>query len=376
MNVFLLSQAQRRRHGRFRPRCRSRHGLTLVELLIVITIAVVLLAVAIPLAKQPLEQQKVREASRHVNALIASAQARAVELNRPVGLLFEPRDAGPVAAAGDVAAVNASEGITRVHFAEVPPLYGGDVTGAQAVVRVDSGNYFVHFDVRSYAGVLAFVGVGDHIRFGYRGRWFTVNAQPEIVTVDQEVRVRIAVNAVSVAELAIDRLVPFQIQRRPRKSVRPPVDLPADTVVDLVGSGVGNSATDFGVWFDAPNNTWQRFGYPYVMIMFQPSGAVDTVHYGNTVVRPSAPIHFLVGRADQVIPSSPFDASGDDSFSNLRDPEALWVSIGHTTGKVTTTENLPTDNFTPDPNSPFSAIQQRILASRTLAMTSQSKGGR
>ena len=353
----------------------SRRGLTLVELLIVISIAVVLLAVAIPLAKQPLEQQKLRGASRQLNSLIASAQARAVELNRPVGLIFEIRDIGDVIDQSGLDAINATEGITRVHFAEVPPLYGGDVSGAQVVVirDVNDGFYYAHFDQRSYAGVQSFVRAGELIRFGYRGRWFPVTTAPQVITAGVEIRVRITV--VNASEISQNRPIQFQIKRRPQKSIRPPIDLPDDIVIDLVGSGVGNSTTNFGVWFDAPNNTWQRFGFPYVMLMFQPSGAIDQIYYGPVAKRPGGPIHFLVGRADQVLPTAPFTSSNDD-LANLRDPEALWVSIGHTTGRVTTTENLPTDDFVVDPNSSFTAAQQRVLLARSLAMSSQSKGGR
>ena len=364
-------------------RSHQRQGFTLVELLIVISVAVVLLVVAIPLAKQPLERQKVREASRQLNALISSAQARAVELRRPVGILLETRSLGNLSGnAVDNAAVNATEGITRIHFAEVPPLYGGDVSGAQAAVIRDTSNgfYYVHFDQNSYAGVRSFIGPGDVIRFNYRGRWFPITLVPEVITAGVEIRVRLSV--ANSAELPTGT-VPFQIQRRPKKSVRPPVDLPGDTVIDLVGSGVGNAFMDFGVTFNSNTGNWDRFGYGSIMIMFQPSGAVDQVYYGPNAVRPQGPIHFLIGHADQVIPTAPFGVSGDD-VANLRDAEALWVSVGHTTGRITTTENLPTDapndnppgDFVVNTNSPFTATQQRIMAARELAMSSQSKGGR
>jgi prepilin-type N-terminal cleavage/methylation domain-containing protein len=336
-----------------------RRGVTLVELMIVVTVAVVLLAVAIPLAKQPLEQQKLREASRLVNAMIAGAQARAAELNRPVGILLEPSPAG----------VNASEGVTRIHYAEVPPLYGGDVTGAQcSIVSNNSPADYAVFDYRSYAGVLAVVRAGDLIRFNYRGRWFPIIQNPEPL-MNQSVRVQIRV--INPTEIKFGS-APFQIRRRPKKSVRPPVDLPGKTCIDMAASGLGNTAAGLGRWFDPVSNS--MVAVP-VLIMFQPTGAVDYVYRGINRFRPTGPIHLLVGRPHQVFPTAPFTVTEDDT-ANLRDENAMWVSVGPTTGKVTTTENLPTDGFVANPNLPFNAVAQRIMTARTFAMSSQAKGGR
>lgn len=338
-----------------------RHGLTLVELLVVITVAVVLLAVAIPLAKQPLEQQKLREASRQLNAMIAGAQARAAELNRPVGILLEPSPSG----------LNASEGVTRVYYAEVPPLYGGDVTGAQAEIIVIDGIYYARFDYRSYAGAQAFCRAGDLIRFGYRGRWFQIDGPP-IPGANQTVSIRILVPKASEVSPWAGKKRPFQVRRRPMKSVRPPVDLPGKTTIDMAASGLGNTGFDLGRRFDPVNNS--MVAVP-VLIMFQPSGAVDSVYRGPTWVRATGPIHFLVGRPHQVSPTAPFAKTEDDT-ANLRDENTMWVSIGPTTGKITTTENLPTDGFVADPNLPFNAAAQRLMTARTFAMSSQAKGGR
>jgi type II secretory pathway pseudopilin PulG len=355
---------------------RRSSGLTLVELLIVIAVAVVLLAVAIPLAKQPLEQQKVREASRQLNAIIAAAQARATELNRPVGILLEPRGVVGSANAVDNAAVNATEGITRIHFAEVPPLYGGDVSGALATITGGPvpRTAFANFDARAATGVRALIHTGDHIRFNYRGYWYRTLLEPEPIN-PNSVRVLIDV-PLGAPALPLGVGIPFQIKRRPQKSIRPPIDLPDDTVIDLVGSGVGNATMDFGVWFDSVNNVWQRQGFDGILIMFQPSGAVDQVFYGSgNAVRPTGPIHLLVGRTDQVLPNTPFNATADD-VANLRDPESLWVTVGHTTGRVATTDNLPLDDFIFDATSSFNSAQQQIMFARTFAMNSQSKGGR
>ena len=56
---------------------RRRHGLTLVELLMVITIMTILMVVAIPMIRPAFQDRNLREAARQVNTFLRVAQARA-----------------------------------------------------------------------------------------------------------------------------------------------------------------------------------------------------------------------------------------------------------------------------------------------------------
>ena len=62
---------------------------TLIELLVVMVILVILIATALPLAKRVMDNDRIREASRQLNAYFAMAKTHAVRTGRPCGLLFE-----------------------------------------------------------------------------------------------------------------------------------------------------------------------------------------------------------------------------------------------------------------------------------------------
>lgn len=77
-------------------------GLTLIELLIVMSILVLLVTAAIPVLSPSSSERRLREASRGVNTFIAGAQARAVQSGRPFGVMLkklsqetdDPEDSG------------------------------------------------------------------------------------------------------------------------------------------------------------------------------------------------------------------------------------------------------------------------------------------
>ena len=96
----------------------TRRGMTLVELLVVIMIMVILMGIALPLIKPQLEDRKLREASRQLNAFIRAAQARAAETDRPVGISIVRND-------------ELNPNISyQVYYAETPPPYAGDTQDA------------------------------------------------------------------------------------------------------------------------------------------------------------------------------------------------------------------------------------------------------
>lgn len=63
-----------------------RRAYTLVEMLIVVSIMVSLIAITLPVAKKVMDGSQGREASRQLNAYLAMAKARALQTGRPCGL--------------------------------------------------------------------------------------------------------------------------------------------------------------------------------------------------------------------------------------------------------------------------------------------------
>src|SRR5690606_39195780 len=64
---------------------RKSSGLTLIELLVVIVIIVILLGTTIPVLAPDVAGRRIREAARGTAIVFGSAQARAIQLGRPVG---------------------------------------------------------------------------------------------------------------------------------------------------------------------------------------------------------------------------------------------------------------------------------------------------
>src|SRR5688572_15071580 len=104
-------------HTRCVARGTKHSGMTLVELLVVVAIIVLLVAVAVPAVAPAIRENRLREASRQVNVLIARAKARAGENGRRVALWLERSAPG-------------SNAVMDIYLAESPPEYNGDLQGA------------------------------------------------------------------------------------------------------------------------------------------------------------------------------------------------------------------------------------------------------
>lgn len=120
---------ERQRSGARADRRRTRRGLTLTELLVVVSIVVLLAAVLLPMIQPIMRGRKVREASRQVNVMLAAAQARAVESGKPAGIWLErfAHEPGQPVAGWYTA--------FKIFEAEQPEPYTGDVFDARVIVR-------------------------------------------------------------------------------------------------------------------------------------------------------------------------------------------------------------------------------------------------
>ncbi|MFW6171920.1 MAG: pilus assembly FimT family protein [Planctomycetota bacterium] len=343
---------------------RCERGMTLVELLMVVTIMTVLMAVAIPMVRPAFRDRQLREAARQVNIFFAGAKARAAESGRPVGVWMEVQadPDGPRYAA-------------RLHMAEVAPHFTGAVLGERCTVEPteEPGAGRLHFWDRD--GVTPRPQTTDyleallspdhpekfHIRFDHKGPVYECGHDPD--------------NA-GVFEILIPRGVPpgtdhpsnpsnpgprpvgqtFEITRAPDKSIATPMTLPGDAVIDLTVSGVGIGGNSFvGATSNMP-----------IMVMFNPSGEVRTVRMNNDSRQPTGSIYLMIGRRAKVVAP---DGAGfsDPELSNVADPANLWLTINSRTGAVTTEDNAATpENM---------QVQARIRAAREFARGSRQKGG-
>ena len=342
---------------------RARRGLTLIELLVVISIMLIVTVIAVPAMKPAMENRKIREAAREVNVYLGSARNHAIELGRPVGVLFT---------IDTTIQGNPSLELQQV---EIPATYAGDTTGATASVyfspsSTNPSTTYNSDGTVTYTVTITFTPalgvafhVGDFIQFDYQGLLFSIasvsSTTPPISSATATIHLPpgwplpwpTPTQGVTVA-------VPFQITRLPvfsttaiatlaTQSAVAPLQLPSGTVIDLQFSGT-NSGFGFAHGAASP------------MLIFSPAGGVSWVYPLYTGGVPTLsplidPVYFLIGRRDRMyLPV--------DNLANWQDPNNLWVSVTPQTGRITTVENA--------------AGATSPTAARSFALQGQSKGGR
>lgn len=371
---------------RLDSRRRRRPGLTMIELLIVVAVMVILMGIALPMMKTGIEGRKLREAARQVNTDVTLAKALAAETGQLSGLVIDteplPEDPTKMFA-------------RRLYLAEMPPPYAGDLVGAKAYVNGDQ----VTFDnalLGAYPADSSNIGLlgirdGDLIKFDFRNPVFTI-VDPDPTT-DYAITTPFPGTPPStdgMFKIAITPgmtapptgVYPYQIVRKPRKSSSTPLELPKGAVIDLNASGFGLTDTSLassprpwtastyvlavgcrfcqptvsnGFWYvvvvsgvtGAVEPTWPttvgntvtdgtviwKCVSPVplpVTLVFGPSGQLaDVMGVSSLVSSPIQTLHLLIGNLENL---------GNE---NLADRDTLWVSVGHHTGRVTTTESGP-----------------------------------
>ncbi len=167
--------------------CARNGAFTLIELLVVISIMVIMMGLAATLMRPDLEGRRAREAARVLNVYIASARNRALEIGRPVGVVFH-RLPNPN---GTPSAVPAALSMDQV---EVPPPFAGLGTSAAVqvidVTLMSNGSYYwpnpnnptgpgytvlkvrVRFATPDFAANL--VHPGDLMQLGGQGPYYTI----------------------------------------------------------------------------------------------------------------------------------------------------------------------------------------------------------
>lgn len=325
--------------GRHAALHRPRRGVTLLELLIVISMIVILTAISIPALRYALEDRKTREASRILDGYFAGAQARAAGINRPVGVWIE-RNA------------NGANSAISLFMAEVPPPYTGDVENARAkitAVGAGPGGFgtagTAEFDTSSLF-LPTLVRNGDLIRFDYKGPYYVISNAPAAGAAAPFQLNFSHPSAPRPSTIGGQAITAYQIVRQPQRSSVGSQELPRNVVIDLTYSGLGAS----GIEFQAASAT----DTTPIVVLFSPTGRVDSVFAQNIAATPTNSIYFLIGKDDQL------------GSANLNDPASLWVTVGYRNGSVTSSENGV------DPAGAPNTVDQ----ARRFARRAQTMGGR
>ncbi len=348
-----------RRHETGPKRAQHRFGLTLVELLMVIAIMTILFAVAIPMVRPAFKDRKLREASRQINAFFAGAKARAAELDRPVGVWLERLDGTELG----------SRQAVRLYMAEVAPSFTGGTLGSTVSV-VATGPTTGQLSFNSLLDdrlLRTMVAPGEQftIKFDHRGYDYYCLRPLAPANAPFEIVLPLGMPP----GLAPPNGQAFEILRGPVRSSVSPLTLPGEVAIDLSVSGVGTSGNELDTgagpaWTSTP-----------VIVMFAPTGRIDFVFVSNFSFRPFGPLHLLIGRRTKTVNPLTTDVS-DVEKSNLADPANLWVTIGHRTGTVTTSDNADTSYLAGPVPGPAAPVGLRIKRARDFARSTQQKGGR
>jgi len=344
-------------------RNRSR-GLTLMELLVVVAVMVILLGAALPLLKIGLAGRRTREVSRELGTYVELAKSATAETGRESGLILQV----------DALPENGLPYVSQLFLAETPRPYAGDIVSARATIM--SANTARFNDVASLP-LLTYVDSqslpflvrpGDRIKFDYRGILYNITA----VNADYT----IVFSGLPSPPVGVS--LPYQIFRRPEKSSSAPMQLSTGAVIDLSMSGFGLAEENI---FDKTTISGVISEVESVAILFGPSGEMTRVLVNRVQTDPNASppkwpitipimptdtLHLLIGGIDGVLLDDIANVNvGDDLETNIENPDNLWVSIGHQSGRATTAENGWTQG------SPLS-----MPLARQFAQSSEAMGGR
>lgn len=317
----------------------KRDGFTLVELLVALTIASVLTAIALPTLKDSMRQNSLSRAASLVKGAFINARSNAIRSGRPYGIVIERRrpDLGS-GSADSLAFVNANYS-TRLYYVQSPLEYRGDIQSSSAypVRGIDTvpGTPAVNYNVprffiprdeaglvyasalnpRSPAARLVSTGTlfsvndsdyafqitgmqattrniqgvpnvaGTEISFNYRDASPRSNILPGHITQVTNPTAIGENSFVFPAGLALEQPFDFKFQANPIRAPLAPVTMIGRTVIDLSVSGPSSAPIAFNsqVIVDSdPSSVIPALvaDQPLndVVVMFAPDGRLDGIY--------------------------------------------------------------------------------------------------
>lgn len=285
-----------------------RRALTLVELLVVVTILVILVAVVLPLAQPALRGREVREGARQLHAFVSRVQTEAIANNRSHGIELVRSEQDPMKC-----------------FELRQVRYRNLFAGLSPDSRVRRNGKALDFilgipgspqdeDTKALLGRLLKRNEVIYARFDYRGNWIPITRKDIPTTNYAGLQIEFVDTADIPGSFANMATVAYQIKLPPRATSAASVELPQGAFIDLAesGSGIGT----------LPRNQFQSNKRP-IMIMFDTSGKLSELRQAGAP-RQGPDTMFLLVRNET--PEAP----------------SYWVTIGSSTNRVTTTENLGT----------------------------------
>ncbi len=315
--------------------------MTLVELLVVVTVMVILMAVAVPQFKPALESQRTVNAARVVALALERARVRSMMENRAVGVEFMRYHNGH--------APNLSLQMRYIReakpLAQIAPNVRARVTDSNPDDDIHETRITLHqFNGTDWSEEATTaqaewenkVKAGYKIQFGRQGRSYTLRDPWNLAEPYQNLQLPYGETGEMDGKNALEVL----ITRPPEPLFSPPVGLPQGTVVDLQFSdfdGV-DGRQSFEVGFDVPPTTRG------VTLLFSPAGNVEkyAVNGDEKPLPYGGLFYFLVGEWERQ--GTENGVLSADGLTNLQTPSNTWVTVHPRTGRVSLGKMGPADD--------------------------------
>lgn len=332
----------------------SHRGVTLVEILLVITIMGVLSAMIIPRVRMVNKDRNIREAARIVGSMFANSSNRAIADGRRAGVLIERNR-------------NNSFAGTRLYEMRSVPGFTGDDADAVAW-RPPSGTN-LNFVARIIRPLQhdeeadpprRVVRANDKIYFGNQSFGYRITNVREIVNAADspsflDLQLETYVNngvsrttlprpawrevpsndiAYRLGDSGVD-IQTFRIERRPRVVRTSQIELPAGYEIDLRYSGWFGAVDPDTDSYDADLVQFQS-GQSDIVVVFDETGGIDSVRHSTGSHIPTSSLQLFVSENDLELDRS----SGEDPLIR---PSNLWVSVNHLNGGTSIGYNNPLD---------------------------------
>ena len=385
-----------------------RSAFTLIEMMVALTIALVLTAVALPRVKEGLKQNVSTRTATMVKATFENARAQAIRTARPFGVVIHraSNDVDAANALNDpiVTAAQGANYCDRLSFVQMAFEYRGDIEGAGALFS-NVGVRPSIICLQSQAGLLTAIALG-YIRAQERpiapgsllslgdvaapfevaippGQTVAIETYAALageptdldgngVTNASDAGVRVWLRDRSPYTSSRSRfqtgdVLSFKFSTVPIASPMADVPLPGKAVIDLTCSGVGPEVSLFSpraisdadgftgtaVW-DRPYQFGSTTDYEYrdVIVMFNGSGQLDSIYIDQYVAN-SGPDNSIESD-DYIYAKIPIADPISLLVADVRNvvlPETMSVSPQRPAGITTTdvpTSYEPTSDITPN----------------------------